>query len=166
MTDNLFGLQSALIFALFVLIIFFRPIDINIAQPPIYDDSLIQNGDVHFNHPRQLTFSGENAEADFSSDGKSLVFQSHDDSSNFGQYYFPNGKRIIFSSNLHDPKERDFDLYAINTDGTDLERITHFDGFDGFPMFSSDGKYLVFASNRNQVERGNKNLFILEWKKL
>ena len=125
MTDNLFGLQSARIFAFFVLIIFFRPIDIDIAQPPIYDDL-----------------------------------------ENFGPYYFPNGKRIIFSSNLHDSKGRDFDLYAITADGTDLERITHFDGFDGFPMFSPDGKHLVFASNRNQAERGDTNLFIVKWKKL
>ena len=75
----------------------------------------------------------------------------------------PNSNRIIFSSNLHDPKGRDFDLYAINVDGTGLERITYFNGFDGFPMFSPDGRYLVFASNRNQIKRGDTNLFIAEW---
>jgi len=64
---------------------------------------------------------------------------------------------------LHDPKGRDFDLYAINTNGKDLERIIY---FDGFPMFSPDGKDLVFASNRNQTKRGETNLFITEWKKL
>ena len=99
-------------------------------------------------------------------DGSNKKQVTDNDSANFGPYFFPNGKRIIFSSNLHDPKGRDFDLYAINTDGTDLERITYFDGFDGFPMFSPDGKYLVFASNRNQAERGETNLFITEWKKL
>ena len=85
-------------------------------------------------------------------------------SANFGPYFFPDGNRIIFSSNLHDQNGRDFDLYAINTDGSDLERITFFKGFDGFPMFSPDGKYLVFASNRNQKKRGDTNLFIAEWK--
>ena len=85
-------------------------------------------------------------------------------SANFGPYFFPDGNRIIFSSNLHDQNGRDFDLYAINTDGSDLERITFFEGFDGFPMFSPDGKYLVFASNRNQEKRGDTNLFIAEWK--
>jgi Tol biopolymer transport system component len=64
---------------------------------------------------------------------------------------------------LHDPKGRDFDLYAINSDGTDLERVTYFNGFDGFPMFSPDGRLLVFASNRNQEKRGETNLFIAEW---
>ena len=361
MTDNLFGLQAAFIFTLFVLIYFVQPANTDLTQQPMYNDSLIQNGEAHFLHLQQLTFSGENAEAYFSADGKSLIFQSHDgdslcdqiyimdimsrdtemvstgggvttcsyfeypdcnkiiyssthlgsedcppkpdfsrgyiwklypdydifrasrsgtslekltdspnydaeatvafdgskivytsmatgdleiwtmntdgtnkqqltsrlgydggaffnqdaseivwrvyhpesqeeitdyqslleqnsirpmalqiwtmradgsnkkkitdnDSANFGPYYFPNGKRIIFSSNLHDPNGRDFDLYAINTDGTGLERITYFDGFDGFPMFSPDGRYLVFASNRNQAEHGETNLFIVEWK--
>ena len=65
---------------------------------------------------------------------------------------------------MHDPKGRDFDLYLINIDGTDLERITYFEGFDGFPMFSPNGQYLVFASNRNQKKRGDTNIFICEWK--
>ena len=65
---------------------------------------------------------------------------------------------------MHDLKRRDFDLYSVNIDGSRLERITYFDGFDGFPMFSPNGKYLVFASNRNQKHRGDTNLFICEWK--
>jgi len=65
---------------------------------------------------------------------------------------------------MHDEKGRDFDLYAIDASGENIERITYFDGFDGFPMFSPDGKYLVFASNRNQKKRGDTNIFVCEWK--
>ena len=50
---------------------------------------------------------------------------------------------------MDDPKGRNFDLYKINVDGIGLERITDNETFDGFPMFSPDGKKLVFASNRN-----------------
>ena len=46
---------------------------------------------------------------------------------------------------MHDEKGRDFDLYSIDLDGSELKRITYFEGFDGFSMFSPDGKYLVFA---------------------
>jgi len=81
----------------------------------------------------------------------------------FAPYFFPDGKRIIFSSNVADPKGRDFDLYAIKTDGTGMERITYNDTFDGFPMFSPDGKKLVFASNRNARTRGDTNIFIADW---
>ena len=63
MTDNLFGLQAALVFILFVLIIFFRPVNSELAPPTAYNDSLIREGETHFLHLRQLTFSGENAEA-------------------------------------------------------------------------------------------------------
>ena len=97
-------------------------------------------------------------------DGANKKQVTDNEAANFGPYFFPDGNRIIFSSNLHDPKGRDFDLYAVNVDGSNLERITHYDGFDGFPMFSPDGKYLVFASNRNQLKAGDTNLFIAEWK--
>jgi TolB protein len=81
----------------------------------------------------------------------------------FAPYFFPDGKRIIFSSNYADPKGRDFDLYSIKTDGTGMERITYNDTFDGFPMFSPNGKKLVFASNRNAKTRGDTNIFIADW---
>jgi len=82
---------------------------------------------------------------------------------NFGPYFFPDGKRIIFASNMDDPKGRNFDLYKINVDGTGLERITYNDTFDGFPMFSPDGKKIVFASNRNAKMQGETNVFIADW---
>lgn len=82
---------------------------------------------------------------------------------NFAPYFFPDGKRIIFASNMDDPKGRNFDLYKINVDGSGLERITQNETFDGFPMFSPNGKRLVFASNRNAKARGETNVFIADW---
>ena len=70
----------------------------------------------------------------------------------FAPFFTPDDKKIIFSSNAHNPKGRDFELFMINVDGTGLERITYNDTFDGFPMFSPDGKHLVFASNRHSAE--------------
>jgi Tol biopolymer transport system component len=64
---------------------------------------------------------------------------------------------------MDDPRGRNFDLYKINTDGTGLERITFNDTFDGFPMFSPDGKKLVFASNRAAKTPGETNVFIADW---
>jgi TolB protein len=82
---------------------------------------------------------------------------------NFAPYFFPDGKRIIFASNMDDPKGRNFDLYLINVDGSGLERVTYNETFDGFPMFSPDGKKLVFASNRNGKVLGETNIFIADW---
>lgn len=82
---------------------------------------------------------------------------------NFAPYFFPDGNRILFCSNIEDPKGRDFDIYKINLDGTGLEKITKYPDFDGFPIFSPDGKKLVFCSNRNGKERGETNVFICDW---
>jgi TolB protein len=83
---------------------------------------------------------------------------------NFGPYWHPDGKRIIFASNMSDPKSgRNFDLYIINEDGTGLERVTYAPDFDAFPMFSSDGKKLVWASNRNGTAPHETNIFIADW---
>jgi len=82
---------------------------------------------------------------------------------NFAPYWHPDGTRVVFSSNHHDPTGRDFDIYMVNLDGTGLTRITDAPGFDGFPTFSPDGRYLVFASNRNNGGTNDTNVFIAEW---
>ncbi len=96
-------------------------------------------------------------------DGKNKRQVTNNGAANFAPYFFPDGKRIIFASNMHDPKGRNFDLYMIRTNGRGLRRITYNDTFDGFPMFSSDGKKLVFASNRNGKIQGETNIFIADW---
>lgn len=96
-------------------------------------------------------------------DGGNLRQVTRNGAANFAPFFTPDGKRIIFSSNLHNPKGRDFDLFLINVDGTGLERVTFNDTFDGFPMFSPDGKHLVFASNRYAAKEGDTNVFIAEW---
>lgn len=88
---------------------------------------------------------------------------------NFGPSWHPDGKRIVFSSNMDDWKEdagrfgHNFELYLINADGTGLERLTYNTVFDGFPMFSPDGKKLVFASNRNPDKPRATDIYIADW---
>jgi TolB protein len=82
---------------------------------------------------------------------------------NFGPYWHPGGRHIIFSSNLQNPEGRNFDLYLIDIDSRETRRITRYEGFDGFPMFSHDGRKLVFASNRFGKVRGETNVFIADF---
>lgn len=96
-------------------------------------------------------------------DGSNKRQLTHNGAANFAPFFHPNGRQVIFSSNVHDPRGRNFDLYLINLDGTGLERVTTHPDFDGFPMFSPDGKRLVFASNRGARVRGETNLFIADW---
>jgi Tol biopolymer transport system component len=108
--------------------------------------------------PRQLDIYWMNA------DGTGKTRVTSNGAANFAPYFTPDGKRIIFASNVADPKGRNFDLYLVNLDGTGLERVTTCSSFDGFPMFSPDGKKLAFASNRNGSVPGETNIFVAEWK--
>ncbi|MFO7562458.1 MAG: hypothetical protein R6X02_07430 [Enhygromyxa sp.] len=84
---------------------------------------------------------------------------------NFGPFWHPDGRRVIFSSNLGDPQGRNFDLYLVDVEaGEDPERVTFAEEFDGFPMFTRDGSKLIFASNRHHEAEGDTNVFIADWR--
>jgi TolB protein len=82
---------------------------------------------------------------------------------NWAPFFTPDGTKIIFASNMKDPRGGNFDLYLINLDGSGLEQVTFSETFDGFPMFSPDGSKLVFASNRHDQTGQETNVFIADW---
>ena len=98
-------------------------------------------------------------------DGSDKRQLTHNGAANFAPYFHPNGRQIIFASNLNNPNPRspNFDLYLINRDGTGLQQVTFDEGFDGFPMFTQDGKKLIWASNRHGKTEGETNVFIADW---
>lgn len=56
----------------------------------------------------------------------------------------PDGRRIVFASNRHAPAEapdpgRGVEIYIMDSDGTNVRRLTFSDGYDGGPFFSPDG---------------------------
>jgi Tol biopolymer transport system component len=97
-------------------------------------------------------------------DGSNKRQVTDNGAANFAPYFFPDGERIVFASNLHDPRGRNFDLYAVRVDGGGLERLTFHPDFDAFPMFSSDGRTLIWASNRNAGTPGETNVFVAAWR--
>lgn len=97
-------------------------------------------------------------------DGSNKTRITNNGKANFGPFFHPSGDKIIFSSNMHDPMGRDFDLYLINVDGTGLERVTDYGEFDGFPMWSpADPSTFVFASNRGGNVEGETNVYLADW---
>ncbi|HEX7705980.1 MAG TPA: M20/M25/M40 family metallo-hydrolase [Thermoanaerobaculia bacterium] len=99
-----------------------------------------------------------------SADGSNMRQLTSNGAANFCPYFTPDGKRIIFASNMLDPRGREFDIFMIDKDGTGQpERVTTAPAFDGFPMFSPDGKWLVWGSNRANPEGSDTNLFIARW---
>ncbi len=96
-------------------------------------------------------------------DGSNRRRLTDNGAANFAPFFHPDGRRVIFSSNMNDPNGRNFDLFLIGTDGAGLEQVTFSGEFESFPMFSPDGRYLVFGSNRHGSHAGNTNLFVAEW---
>jgi len=56
-----------------------------------------------------------------------------------------------------------YDIFAADPGGSNMVQLTESWGYDGFPMFSPEGEYLVIGSNRDESHPGNTNVFIAEW---
>ena len=97
------------------------------------------------------------------SDGSDQHQITHFGGANFAPYFFAGDQKIIFASNMKDPKGGNFDLYSVNRDGSGLEQLTFDEGFDGFPMFTEDGKKLIWESSRNSGTPYATNVFIADW---
>lgn len=81
---------------------------------------------------------------------------------NWAPNFMPDGN-IIFCSNHEYPRGFPFNMYTMKADGTSIEKISRDRGFDAFPMFSPDGKKIIFSSNRNNGGTRDTNIFIADW---
>ncbi len=119
------------------------------------------------------------------SDGSECHAITHLPGASFAPSFFPDSQRIIFASNYESPHSSEFELYTIDREGRpalrrssrsgglalrspsgaggQLDQITFTGGFNAFPVFSPDGRKLVFASNRNAPQPHEINLFIADW---
>ena len=106
-------------------------------------------------------------------DGSNKKMVTKNGAANFAPFWHPDGKRIIFASNVHDPRGGNFDLCLVDVETLQVTRVTHFerrregahrsDDFDGFPMFTRDGKRLAFCSNRYNDKPNETNVFVADW---
>ncbi len=66
---------------------------------------------------------------------------------NWGPYWHPDGQHVVYATSAHG--HTNYELYLMRADGSAKTRVTHAAGADVLPVFSPDGKYLLWASKRN-----------------
>lgn len=67
--------------------------------------------------------------------------------------FSPDGRRIVFTSR----RDRDFEIYVMNADGSNQKRLTNSRGIDMHPVFSPNGRQIAFTSNRD----GNYEIYVM-----
>lgn len=78
---------------------------------------------------------------------------------NWAPYWHPNGEVIAFTTSLHG--HRHYEIYLFNLITGVFKRLTHHEGFDGLPVFSHDGKKLMWTSKRG--DDGTCQIFIADF---
>ena len=66
----------------------------------------------------------------------------------------PDSTKIAFASD----REGDVEIYVMDSDGTNLTRLTESVGFDGFPQWSPDGTKIAFITFRDE----NPEIYVMD----
>jgi Tol biopolymer transport system component len=78
-------------------------------------------------------------------DGSEVKRITHDDGTNWAPYPSPDKEHFVFVKFL---QPRNYEIYLMSLKTGKQTRLTYYEGFDGLPSISPDGKLLQFASNR------------------
>lgn len=70
----------------------------------------------------------------------------------------PDGNEIVYIS----WEDGDPEIYIMNSDGSNQQKLTDNEARDEYPMVTSDGEYILFSSNRNLAK--DSEIFIMNLK--
>ncbi|MCK6455059.1 MAG: hypothetical protein L6Q92_00815 [Phycisphaerae bacterium] len=101
---------------------------------------------------KRIVFRGDRRENDLlqlfviDADGRNERQLTNTDYVNWGPYWHPNGRTIAFATSAHG--HMNYEIYLMNIETMRIARLTYSPGFDGLPVFSADGRCMMWTSKR------------------
>jgi Tol biopolymer transport system component len=93
---------------------------------------------------------------------------------NWAPFWHPSGEFLVYASS--EVSHGNYEVFAIPFDANEPEekqkpmRITYASGFDGLPVFSADGKWMMWTAQRGEDRspdgKASSQLWIAKWKGL
>lgn len=94
---------------------------------------------------------------------RQLTNEETDGTVNWCPYWHPDGKRVIYASSKNG--HYNYDLFLLNVDSGKREQVTFMFGADVLPVFSPDGKRLMWTSKRGKNSAGEpeSEIWMADW---
>jgi TolB protein len=97
-------------------------------------------------------------------DGSNLRQLTANGALNTQPTFSPSGEAVVFASNMHDTSRTDMAIYVMKLNGEQPVMCLNSAASEEYPMFSPDGRKIVFVSDRGAKTKGERNIFIADWK--